>query len=263
MKTDINRMVTKGLLGVITASFLSGAMSQAATVSTPYENTYSTPASTNDFAQGAGPANKASYVTWSLSNNMHYNLLNGAGATATLYGWATVDFQDLGGIPTDSRNFITQISMLAKSSVTTTTNKPGGFQGICALASDADLGSYYYGRVYFTNYVGNVILSKFVDGVESLIVTTPTTIVFDRARTYNMSLIGSYTPRANPALTLTYNLVYNNETNTVTLVDEHPLSGTRFGYRSCNNSGTMQVYWDNLRVSSTAVIHPGTIVVLN
>ena len=64
MKTDINRMVTKGLLGVITASFLSGAMSQAATVSTPYENTYSTPASTNDFAQGAGPANKASYVTW-------------------------------------------------------------------------------------------------------------------------------------------------------------------------------------------------------
>ena len=58
---------------------------------------------------------------------MHYNLLNGAGATATLYGWATVDFQDLGGIPTDSRNFITQISMLAKSSVTTTTNKPGGF----------------------------------------------------------------------------------------------------------------------------------------
>ena len=34
-----------------------------ATVSTPYVNTYSAPESTNDFALGASPANKASYVT--------------------------------------------------------------------------------------------------------------------------------------------------------------------------------------------------------
>ena len=262
MKTGMNRIGTKGILEVMVALFLSGATSLAALVSTPYENTYSTSASTNDFAQGAGPANKASYVTWSLSNNTHYNLLNSAGAVATLYGWATLDFQDLGGVTADYRNFVMEISMLAKSSVSTTTNKPGGFQGLCALASDADLGSYYYARVYFTNFVGNIVLSKYVGGVESLSVTTPTTITFDRTRTYNMSLVGSYAARANPALTLTYNLVYNNETNTVALVDEQPLSGTRFGYRSCNNSGTMQVYWDNLRVSSTAVIHPGTVVVV-
>ncbi|MDD4061194.1 MAG: hypothetical protein PHW08_10940 [Kiritimatiellae bacterium] len=36
---------------------------RGATVSTPYVNTYSAPESTNDFALGASPANKASHVS--------------------------------------------------------------------------------------------------------------------------------------------------------------------------------------------------------
>jgi len=109
------------------------------TVSTPYVNAYSSPESTNDFTLGASPSNKANYVTWPLSGGRHYNLLDGAKAVSTLYGWATLDFQDLGGAPSEARNFGIRIAMQARSTVSTTTNMPGGFQGLCALASDADL----------------------------------------------------------------------------------------------------------------------------
>ena len=163
--------------------------------------------------------------------------MDGAKAISTLYGWATLDFQDLGGVASEARNFDMQIAMQARSTVSTTTNSPGGFQGLCALAGDADLDSYYYARVYFTNVVGNIVISKFVGGVESLTTTTSTTITFDRARIYNMELVGEYGTSSNPALTLTYRLSYGSETNTATLVDLQPLIGNRFGYRSCNNKG--------------------------
>ena len=235
---------------------------RGATVSTPYVNTYSAPESTNDFALGASPANKASHVSWSLSGNRHYNLLDGAKAISTLYGWATLDFQDLGGVASEARNFDMQIAMQARSTVSTTTNSPGGFQGLCALAGDADLDSYYYARVYFTNVVGNIVISKFVGGVESLTTTTSTTITFDRARIYNMELVGEYGTSSNPALTLTYRLSYGSETNTATLVDAQPLTGSRFGYRSCNNKGSSQVWWDNFTVESWIVPDAGTVVVI-
>ena len=235
---------------------------RGATVSTPYVNTYSAPESTNDFALGASPANKASYVSWSLSGNRHYNLLDGAKAISTLYGWATLDFQDLGGVASEARNFDMQIAMQARSSVSTTTNYPGGFQGLCALASAAALDSYYYARVYFTNVVGNVIISKVVGGVEVLSTTIPTTITFDRGRTYKMELVGEYGTSSSPALTLTYRLSYGSETNTATLVDAQPLIGNRFGYRSCNNKGSCQVWWDDFAVESWGVREAGTVVVV-
>ncbi|MDD4061195.1 MAG: hypothetical protein PHW08_10945 [Kiritimatiellae bacterium] len=188
--------------------------------------------------------------------------MDGAKAISTLYGWATLDFQDLGGVASEARNFDMQIAMQARSSVSTTTNYPGGFQGLCALASDADLDSYYYARVYFTNIVGTIVISKFVGGVEGLSTTTPTTITFDRARTYNMELVGEYGTSSNPALTLTYRLSYGTETNTATLVDAQPLTGSRFGYRSCNNKGSSQVWWDNFTVESWIVPDAGTVVVI-
>ena len=155
-----------------------------------------------------------------------------------------------------------QIAMQARSTVSTTTNSPGGFQGLCALASDADLDSYYYARVYFTNVVGNVVVSKFVGGVEGLSTTIPTTITFDRGRTYKMELVGEYGTSSSPALTLTYRLSYGSETNTATLVDAQPLIGNRFGYRSCNNKGSCQVWWDDFAVESWAVREAGTVVVV-
>ena len=174
---------------------------RGATVSTPYVNTFDTMASTNDFAYGGSPADKASYVTWSLSGDRHYNLLDGAKAISTLYGWATLDFQDLGGVASEARNFDMQIAMQARSTVSTTTNSPGGFQGLCALAGDADLDSYYYARVNFTNVVGNVVVSKFVGGVEVLSTTIPTTIIMTATRPGTAATTTTKPTTAWPTLT--------------------------------------------------------------
>ena len=49
---------------------------------------------------------------------------------------------------------------------------------------------------------------------------------------------------------------------TATRVDLQPLIGNRFGYRSCNNKGSCQVWWDDFAVESWGVREAGTVVVV-
>ena len=233
-----------------------------ATVSTPYVNTFDTMASTNDFAYGGSPADKLLYVEWTWNASMHQNYMRSANAAKTLYGWATLDFSDVGGTPALARNFAASATMRAKSNVGTTLTRPGGFQGLCALASNEALGEYYYAMVYFTNVVGYVSISKIVAGSEVLSVSSPTTITFDRDWVYNLRLVGDYSSSASPKLTLSFDFSRGAETNSVSLVDPDPLAGTRIGYRSCNNNGGCWVWWDNFAVESWVVPDAGTVVVI-
>jgi len=247
---------------------LAAGTSHGSTVTTPYHHTFThnDPAATNDFVLGTTPVSDPAWAKWeTLSGNHLRNYLMGASAKKVLGGWATLEFSDIGGTASEALNFSLESAIRVYSTDSSLTNRPDAHGGFCVLADNADISqsSHYYARVFFTNVVGNVILSKVVDGVESqLVAMTPTTLTYDRAWWYETKLTGVYDTRANPSLTLTLSVSRNGETNTVELVDPQPLTGRRFGIR--NQLVRTNVYFLNngLKVESWPVVHPGTVIVV-
>lgn len=256
MKMMINRMLQS--LAVSVAIALSAT---AAPVSTPYLNTFADITSTNDFVIGGSPANKIEYVQWWWQATISVNYMRCSNAQKTLYGWSTLDFQDLGGSPSTARNFSFASKTKRKTNPASSVSSRGEF-GFCVLADEEDLtnASFYYARVYFTNVVGYIRLSKYVGGIETVLTNETTTITYgDNSKTYDVNLQGVYEHRK---LTLTYSLSYDSETNTLSYADKAPLEGSRFGFYAMNNSGGAWTFWDDLSVDSWVVPPKGTVIVV-
>ena len=231
----------------LTGLSFSGSHARAS-FSTPYINTFNTADKTNDFVYGMSPGSKSNYITWAwAAGGYHYNYLNGSGAGSTLFGWATLDFSGLGGVQAPAHDFDMTAIVRAKHVVATTTNRPGGYQGFCALSTDTNLTDYYYGSFYFTNVVGTLQITKITGGVAGLTATQALTIAFDRDKYYGVRLQGVHQRRQ---LTLTLHVWDGPATNSVSLTDPSPLEGGYFGYRNCNNNGSTYFWWDNLVVTA-------------
>jgi hypothetical protein len=242
------------------------AIVDAAAFSTPYTNTFDTADSTNDFTYNAisSPAGRtAGYVTWqwqSASGGTFHNYLNGSATSATLTAWATLEFSDLASDPALVHDFNMSATARAKSAVGGVTNKPGGFQGLCALGSDTNLASSYFGSIYFTNVVGSLQINKIAGGTNVLSATNALTIPFDQNKAYGMRLKGIH---EFTQLILTLEVWDGALTNSVTLTDATPLIGEIFGCRDCNNSGSTFFWWDNFIVTSSRVPRTGTLLMID
>lgn len=260
-------MQFKRFLAIAAIAVLSATpvVVNGASVSTPYTNTFTTDSSTNDFVQGWSPIQYLQYAQWvRVSPGVHQNQLNSTTPKATMYGWATLDFADLGGTPSEARNFAIEAKMAARCNPTASLY-PGGYQGLCALATGENLDAYYYGRIYYTqpDGVGSIVIQKIVANSTTLSSdSVATTIPFLADRQYALKLTGVYTSSSSPVLTLTFSLAYGSETNTVSLTDPAPLQGKRFGYHACNNKSSSRVSWDDLKVESSKVTRPPTRIIL-
>ena len=238
------------------------AFLNASAFTTPYTNMFDTADSTNDFVYGMSPGSKTNYVSWqwqSTSGGTFYNLLNGAGAGATLISWASLEFTDLSGDQASTHDFTMSATSRAKSAVGGVTNKPGGFQGLYAQGNDTNLTSYYFGSIYFTNVVGTLQINKMAGGTNTSSSTNALTIPFDQNKTYGMRFQGTHQSKQ---LILTLDVWDGTTTDTVTMTDSTPLTGAIFGIRDCNNSGSSYFWWDNFLVTSSPIPQHGTLLII-
>lgn len=259
MKKIMNRLLLSVVVSVVTS-----LTATSAPVSTPYTNTFNTEASTNDFFQGfSGVAERVGDQYWKWSNGTHLNYIYSGRGLANQYAWATVNF---GGDPEAKRTFSIKADMQAKANDSGTNGYLTAYswQGLCALASNERLttNTYYYGRVYFTNSVGTIQISKFDGGLETVLTNAQASIKFVRFGRFSMKLEGTYVSPAARNLSLTYSIWNASETNTVSTVDGDPLTGTWFGYRDFVVRDGMTVAWDNLVVEVELVPEAGTVLVV-
>ena len=251
------------IAGVVFHLSLIGAglitLLDAAAFTTPYTNTFDTTDRTNDFAFGRSPTNKSTFVIWTWQSGLHKNTLNGAGAGTSLSGWATLDFSGPGGIDASIHDFNMTASLKTRHSSTSETTRSGGYQGLCALATDTNLTDYYYGSFIFTNVVGTLQIARISGGVTGLAVTQALTIAYSRDKTYGVGLQGVH---QRGQLILTLNIWDGPVTNSVSLTDPSPLSGSYYGYRDFSYSGSPDFWWDNLTVTSSLTRFRGSLLLL-
>jgi hypothetical protein len=262
MNKKINWIISGVIMALVIMKTAHGAI-----VSSPYTNTFDTAASTNDFYQGfskvgVGERVGDQYWSWDSRGRIRNYIYTGRGLGLS-YNWTAVDF---GGDSETKRSFCIQSDMAAycNDSGPAGSITPYSIQGLCALASSEQFASntYYQGSINFTNVVGIIQISKFDQGVETVLTNMQTTLEFIRAGWYTLELEGTYENQTGNNFSLTYTIWNDLDTNSVSVIDSDPLAGTWFGFRDYAKRDGMNVFWDNLEVEVDIVLAQGTCIII-